>query len=263
MANYYRVFCLEKDTLPENMKVKKRYPGFAVVEADEEEIKILKKICPVEEIKSIKTRDRLGAFVSEFSERLNQRDSTERKDIIIRFTVPVNKELTDRLKEIGVAKLGALGDFSLVVSCPTGDIVSSILDMPEVANVSSYIPDLKNISPDFFEKISDVPEINRIDKNSVKSAINKISLDMRRGDISRKRDAAIPGIVMVNFFKKEDRDKAKENLEREDKLDIILIGDKCFSVDLRQADIEGLLRIVYQPGVKSIEDMKMIRCLIM
>ena len=38
MANYYRVFCLEKDTLPEKVQLKKRYPGFAIVEADEEDI---------------------------------------------------------------------------------------------------------------------------------------------------------------------------------------------------------------------------------
>lgn len=257
MANYYRVFCLEKDTLPEKVQLKKHYPGFAIVEADEEDIEVLKKIYPVEGIKFLKTKDRLGAFVSEFSDRLLQSDSTGRKDIIIKFNVPVNKELTDTMKEIGVTKLGALGDFSLAVSCSTGDIVRSILDMPEVSNISSYIPDLKKISPEFFEKLSDMPEVNRKDKNSIKSAINKISLDMKRGDVNRERDVGIPGVVMANFFKKDDRDKAKENLEREDKLDIISIGDKCFAVDLRRAGIEGLLRIVYQPGVKSIEDMKM------
>ena len=150
----YRVFCSESELerLPADIIVQERYPAFSIVSASTEAIEAVRKVCPVESWPP--TVAQAPAAPPEVAGAMSATQNKKRGPYtkVVRFRYPVQSSDLAELEKIGCMVCEAVGDSSVVVSCPNKRSLAKLQTLAKVAQVEEYVPSIR-LTPEFFDDL--------------------------------------------------------------------------------------------------------------
>jgi serine protease AprX len=236
----YKIFASEKELYRFREKINfiQSYPAYSFVSGvTKETISEVEQYFRVEEIESSQeSKSSSGAF------------NMTTRDRVVKFNAPVLESWKQRIEETGSTILQPLGRLEFVVSVPSEDIANQIRNFEEVAQVTSYVPNIR-VQPQSLQNLG---------QPATKEAIAAARLNAaKNANNSPPRNLTLPGILVAIFFSTEDRDGAAQNLES---ISGIRIADRP-GKDLLIIDISAatnaldLFKIITsQEGLRSLEE---------
>ena len=236
----YRIFCPEGEIkkFPSGVSIEEIYPAFVIVDAAEEEITLLKKYHPVEEINPPQPPPDIPGIPG-LTAAATAPKSRGPYTVVVRFRYPVRRPWIDELEKTGCTKVDTIGSSTLVVSCPNINCLKSLKKMANIAQLSDYVPSLQ-VSSAF---IDDTGSRDTIPGKKVKTG------------------STMPGILEANFFSERDRDRALRKMRKKGVKGISKSGKTNLTIILPENENVGevINYIAAQKGLRSLEEEKLLK----
>lgn len=251
----YRVFCPESELekLPADIVVQERYPAFSIVSASTEAIEAVRKICPVES-----WSPPVGQAPAAPANVAGAMSATQKKKRgpytkVVRFRYPVQSSDLAELEKIGCQVREAIGDSSVVVSCPNKPSVAKLQTLPKVAQVEEHIPTIR-LTPEFFDDLG----IEANESALADAVASLASSDSKSGSTS---NLSVPGVLLVSFFTPQDKQRAERRLRREGIRDLVEVGESRLGINLTSSadPMQAVETIMTLQGLRSLDEKKMNR----
>lgn len=263
----YRIFCSEEtlknifseieEFLVEEIYITDIYPAFVMVSLSEEASKILiakiQRHATVEEWRIVISKE-LKTFPANQYDRGKDPNPkiplSKMSNQVVEFNAPVRQDWKQKIKDIGATILQPLSRSEIVISAPNEHTVEEIKKFEEVANVTPYSPRIR-VQPQFFESLE------QIDQEITDEMLAEARLRLANNpNSSPEQSLTIPGILVANFFTKDDRDYAAKILEEQGITIVEQPGTTKLVFDLSSdSDVsKSVDTIVKQPGLEFLEE---------
>ena len=242
----YRIYT--NNDLDPSITIERSYPAFKIVDVDDAKAAELAQSYPVQQLAEPPAPEIEESFSSLASANDERRG---RRDVTVHLKYPADRETVDLIENAGAAVMDSGGNATLVVAIPNKKVLAALERIDQVITVTPHRLDIE-IDPTFFEQLST--------SSSVESASAETeSIETESVEGEAEADSPAPtttGILLINYFTKEDAERGLRKLKREKIRKVRFITETQLLVDLVGSEdiMKNAMSIFKCVGIKSISE---------